>query len=159
MPNQIIIDVRERDEYAKEYVEGSINIPLSQLQQIASLSSLLADKKILLMCQSGMRAGMAKDRLAGESISCEVIAGGMSAWKSEGKPVFSVKRRVTISIFRQVQIIVGGLVSLFSFLAYGVSVQFSLVAGVLGTALCVAGVFGFCLLAEVLAKMPWNKAL
>ncbi|MSR88811.1 MAG: DUF2892 domain-containing protein [Candidatus Margulisbacteria bacterium] len=159
MPNQIIIDVRERDEYAKEYVEGSINIPLSQLQQIASLSSLLADKTILLMCQSGKRASMAKDRLSGESISCEVIAGGMSAWKAEGKPVFSVKRRVTISIFRQVQIIVGGLVALFSFLAYGVSVQFSLVAGVLGTTLCVAGIFGFCMLAEVLAKMPWNKTL
>jgi rhodanese-related sulfurtransferase len=29
---QIFIDVREPDEYAKEHVEGTINIPMSTIQ-------------------------------------------------------------------------------------------------------------------------------
>lgn len=62
-----------------------------------------------------------------------------------------------ISIFRQVQIIVGFLVALFVFLGVSGMPNLSIVAGVLGLALFFAGLTGWCGLALLLSKMPWNK--
>ena len=87
------------------------------------------------------------------------IEGGIEAWKEAGLPVIgaSTTNAPKISIMRQVQMIVGSLVMLCVLLGFtGVSAAF-LFAGIFGAALFFAGLTGWCGLAMMLAKMPWNK--
>ncbi len=154
---KIVIDVREIDEYAKEHVPGSINVPLSRIEHIKGYKDILENKSVHILCASGKRASIAKDHFDQNQIECKVIQGGIAEWKRQGNPIITLSKN-RISIFRQVQIIVGTLVFIFSLLAYFISPLFSLIAGFIGMMLAVAGVFGFCLLATGLSKMPWNKA-
>jgi hypothetical protein len=58
---------------------------------------------------------------------------------------------------RQVQITVGFLTGLGGLLALTVNKFFAIIPLVVGSGLLFAGLTGFCGLAQVLAKMPWNK--
>ena len=58
---------------------------------------------------------------------------------------------------RQVQIAVGSISAVGAALALLVNPMFALIPLVTGCGLLFAGVTGFCGLALVLAKMPWNK--
>ncbi len=53
--NCVLLDVREADEYADGHLEGAVNVPLSQIEQIPYI---LKDKtqKIFLYCRSGRRS-------------------------------------------------------------------------------------------------------
>lgn len=156
MTTKIIIDVREPDEYKAHHIPNSINIPLTTLHQLDNYTTLLSDKTLCLVCKSGRRAQMAKPSFDAQGMTCDVYPGGLDQWKSEGKPIQS-KARHSISIFRQVQIIVGFLVATCAILGLTVDIRWVWGAAIFGTALGVAGIFGFCLLAELLNKMPWNK--
>ena len=81
---------------------------------------------------------------------------GIEAWKKQGNSIYSSSKS-KLSLFRQVQIIIGTAVAILSYFAYfkGITIL-SLFAGFIGTALAFAGIFGFCLLATALSKMPWN---
>ena len=58
---------------------------------------------------------------------------------------------------RQVQIVAGSLIVLGVVLGYAVHAGFFLLAGFVGAGLVFAGVTGFCGMAVLLMKMPWNK--
>lgn len=58
---------------------------------------------------------------------------------------------------RQVQIAAGALVLLGVILGYGVAPGFFLISGVVGAGLLFAGISGFCGMARLLMKMPWNR--
>ena len=73
----IIVDVRTKGEYQQGSVKGSINIPLSNLQN--SLSRLNKNKTIITCCASGMRSGSAKRILKSRGYE-EVYNGG--SWAS-----------------------------------------------------------------------------
>ena len=60
---------------------------------------------------------------------------------------------------RQVQITAGSLVVLGLLLALIFNPWFALLSGFVGAGLAQAGVTGTCLMANVLAKMPWNKKI
>ncbi len=156
MKEKIYIDVREADEYQAQHIPNSLNIPLSKLDQLKNYRTLLEGKPVYLVCKSGRRAGMAKPTFDAHNIECEVYDGGIERWESQAKPLIK-SSRTGISIFRQVQIIVGGLVALFAVLAATIHPAFIWVTAALGTALSIAGIFGFCLLAQLLQKMPWNR--
>ena len=55
------------------------------------------------------------------------------------------------------QIAAGGLVLLGTFLAVAVSIWFVLLAAFVGAGLAFAGLTGWCGMAMLLARMPWNK--
>lgn len=67
----LIIDVREPDEYAGGHVNGSINIPMSQLpRSIESIKELAGnDGQVILYCRSGGRAGRAKTYLQQQGLN------------------------------------------------------------------------------------------
>ncbi len=157
MTQKIYIDVREPDEYHSEHIPNSLNIPLSSISTIKNYQPLLAGKEVCLVCKSGMRAGMAKNTLDAHNIACEIYVGGIEQWKAENKPVMK-HRKPRMSIFRQVQVVVGFAVATLSILgATTLNVKFIWAAAAIGTALGIAGLFGFCLLAQILSKMPWNR--
>jgi rhodanese-related sulfurtransferase len=55
-PDVVIIDVRDADEYAAAHVKGSKNIPLDSLSE--RLSEIPKDKRLVLYCDTGLRAEM-----------------------------------------------------------------------------------------------------
>jgi len=104
---QVILDVREQDEFAAAHVQGSVCVPLSRFAQAAPgvLQSMLG-KKILIMCRSGKRAGLALEQISqlgfGGQVSAEVYQGGILEWARQGKPVVSRKAE-PLSLARQVR--------------------------------------------------------
>lgn len=153
---KIMIDVRERDEYAAEHVPGSLNLPLTEIHALSAMAPLLKSCEVVLVCRSGSRAAMAKAHFDTAALKSSVHPGGILAWKSEGKPT-QRHAKSTVSLFRQVQIIVGALVMGLSALAYFVDTVFALGALVMGGGLFFAGVSGTCMLAILLKHLPWNR--
>lgn len=87
----IIVDVREADEFEKEHIIGSINLPLSVLLEGAQNHfPTLPQAHILIMCRSGKRSQQAFDILVDRDILDEdkmtVFVGGLLRWKQEGNP-------------------------------------------------------------------------
>lgn len=58
---------------------------------------------------------------------------------------------------RQVQIAAGGLILIGVVLGYAVNSSFFLLSGFVGVGLMFAGISGFCGMARLLDKMPWNQ--
>jgi rhodanese-related sulfurtransferase len=157
---EVILDVREKDEFEAEHIEGSIHLPLSHFGTAApGVLHNLSDRSIILMCRSGNRARLAKEQIVslgfGETKTA-VYEGGIRAWKETGKPTVAM-RKGHLPIMRQVQTLVGAFTLLFSILAWLISPMFLFGAAFFGAGLLVAGATGFCGMAELLAKLPWNR--
>ena len=67
-------------------------------------------------------------------------------------------RRQPIEVQRQVQIGAGSLAFLGTMLGLFVSPWFFVVPAAVGAGLVMAGVTGFCGMARVLTRAPWNRA-
>ncbi|MBI4212594.1 MAG: rhodanese-like domain-containing protein [Deltaproteobacteria bacterium] len=155
---EIIIDVREKDEFDAERIERALHVPLSNLEEsIRPFLGILKGKKVCVMCQRGKRAKLAQERLCQADIICEVFEGGMDEWKRQGRPVVAGKK-LTIPLFRQVHL-AAGLIILLSLLASILDARFLMVTAFVGIGLTGSGLTGFCLMAQILAKMPWNKSM
>jgi hypothetical protein len=63
-----------------------------------------------------------------------------------------------LPLMRQVQLVAGLLVLIGTGLAYFVNPGFLGLTGFVGAGLTLAGSTGFCGMAELLAKMPWNRS-
>jgi rhodanese-related sulfurtransferase len=77
-----LLDVREPLEWQAGHIEGSIHIPMSQLN--ARQDELPADRTILAVCRSGQRSGMVTDALQRAGYRAENLEGGVLAWRSDG---------------------------------------------------------------------------
>jgi rhodanese-related sulfurtransferase len=151
----VLIDVREPDEHARERIAGARLAPLSRFEP----ASLAADSgKILVFhCNSGNRTTQAADQLCragGDRVY--QLEGGLQAWKRAGLPVV-VDRKAPLPLMRQVQIAAGSLVLLGTVLAILASPWFLVIPAFVGAGLVVAGITGFCGMARLLARMPWNR--
>jgi rhodanese-related sulfurtransferase len=156
--SQVIIDIRENDEFESEHIQNSIHLPLADFQsKAASLVGNLSDKEIVLMCRSGLRAKIAHDQgIAMGLKNLSVYEGGILEWKKQGNPTI-VAKGGHFPIMRQVHIAAGGLVLLSVGLASFVDFKFIGIAAFVGGGLTVAGITGFCGMAHLLSRMPWNK--
>jgi rhodanese-related sulfurtransferase len=153
----ILVDIREADEHAREKLPGARHLPLSKLDE-AELA-LHEGKPVIFHCRSGARTQANAPRLAGKvSGACEafVINGGLEAWKKAGLPVVT-DRRQPIEVQRQVQIGAGSLAFLGTMLGLFVSPWFFIVPAFVGAGLVMAGVTGFCGMARLLMRAPWNR--
>lgn len=160
--SEVIIDVRERDEYELEHVRDSINVPLSVFTTVVpGVLNQLKDRKIQFMCRSGMRAQQALEQAKGlgfnDTHTYSVYPGGIMAWKDSGQAVQSAGK-APLPLMRQMQIVMGVLFVIFAGLGTFVNPWFSLVTMVFGVGLFMAGATGNCAVAGVLARAPWNKA-
>ena len=151
----ILVDVREADEYAREHIAGARLHPLSSLTLAALPRD--PDKRLVLQCNSGNRTRQAAAAiLAREPIELYHLAGGIQAWKRDGLPVES-DRRAPLPIMRQVQIAAGSLVLLGLLLALLLSPWFALLSAFVGAGLIVAGITGYCGMARLLERLPYNR--
>ena len=154
----ILIDVRQPDEFKTSHIAYALSLPLSDCDGLKALN-IPTDRKIIFQCQKGKRgeqACMIADR---HNLTNPVfnIEGGIEAWQRAKLPIIGGNAQHGLSIFRQVQLIVGALITLFVILGFtGLSWAFAL-AGLFGGALAFAGFTGWCGLALLLNKMPWNR--
>jgi rhodanese-related sulfurtransferase len=154
----ILVDIREADERAREKVTGAHHLPLSKLDE-ADLA-LHQGTPVIFHCRSGARTAGHAGRLAQKvSGACDafIIEGGLDAWKKAGLPVVT-DRRQPIELQRQVQIGAGSLALLGIMLGLFASPWFFTVPALVGAGLMVAGVTGFCGMARILMRAPWNRA-
>ncbi|WP_435640451.1 rhodanese-like domain-containing protein [Micavibrio aeruginosavorus] len=156
----ILIDVREPDEFSAEHIACAASVPLAHIPDLFDQMHVPKGRKIIFQCLMGGRGNRACVALpanhAGE-YDVYNIEGGITAWKQAGLPVVGSSDPV-LPIFRQVQMVVGALVVALVVLGFvGLTLGFVL-AGILGAALFVAGITGWCGLAMLLRRMPWNHA-
>jgi len=82
----VLVDVREPHEFAIEHVQGATLVPLSAFD-----SKQIPDhegKKLLIMCASGVRCGIASEMLVHTGYrELYRLAGGIMGWKAAGGPV------------------------------------------------------------------------
>ena len=153
----LLIDVREMDEHAREKIPGARNLPLSKLDEAAL--ALHDGKPVIFHCRSGARTAGQSARLAqkvGTACDAYVIEGGIDAWKKAGLPV-ALDRRQPLELQRQVQIGAGSLALAGTLLGVFVSPLFFAVPAFVGAGLIVAGLTGFCGMARLLMRAPWNR--
>lgn len=154
----VLIDVREPDEFRAEHIACAASLPLAHVRDLFGQLQIPPGRKVIFQCLRGKRGEQACAIVPQKDAPCDFynIAGGIDAWKNAGLPVVSLDRPA-LSIFRQVQIIVGSLVLMTTLLGFGGHAWGFAVAGLLGAALAFAGATGWCGLAMLLAKAPWNK--
>lgn len=84
-PEAVLLDVREADEVAEGRIAGSTHIPLGQLA--ARSVELDHSRPIITVCRSGGRSSQAAQFLAAQGYDVADLAGGMTAWTADGRPV------------------------------------------------------------------------
>ena len=84
-PNKILlIDVREKEEFANSAIEGSISIPLSHLKQKTDVEFIKKEssiKEVFTICKSGKRSEKASEILSEYKIQSRSIEGGIEMVK------------------------------------------------------------------------------
>jgi len=85
----LLIDVREADEYAAGHLPGAVHMSRGLLEFKMSASPELAprDLNIVVYCKTSGRAALAAVQLhAMGYLKVSSIAGGFDAWVSAGRP-------------------------------------------------------------------------
>ena len=150
-----LIDVRSGQEYAEGHVPGAMNLPLEQVE--SRLDDMGKHDPVVLICQNGRRAGMACETLTPHRSDVSILTGGTIAWKEAGLPVVaSVATR--LPLMRQVQLVAGLMALIGAALALTVDTRWAFLSGFVWAGLTLAGSTGFCGMAIILGKMPWNRA-
>jgi len=155
-----LIDVRTPAEHSAVHVPGVRLIPLDELDPVAICHERGGDcTPLYVLCQAGGRARKAIEKLQKAGVQGAVLVeGGTQAWIDAGLPVNRGESRV-LPLMRQVQIIIGFISALGALLALTFDTRFAYIPLFTGCGLLFAGLTGFCGLALLLAKMPWNKCV
>ena len=88
--SDVLIDVREADEYVAGHLPGAIHISRGLLEFKLSATPALAarDQKVVLYCKTSGRAALAAQTMLSMGyLNVASIAGGFDAWAAAGKTV------------------------------------------------------------------------
>jgi len=160
-PRAALLDVRSPAEYHAGHIPGARLVPLDELKA-SGPAGLIKDagqeagKPLYLTCHAGVRAEQAAQVLQQAGLEHVVLVqGGTEAWQKAGLPV---KRcGAALSLERQVQIAVGSLLILKVLFGFTVHELFFVAAAVIGAGLITAGITRWCGMAQLIARMPWNR--
>lgn len=80
----LLLDVRESDEYATARIEGSVLIPMSELQERFEELESHRDRHIVVHCHHGGRSMQVTQALRAAGFSkTQNMAGGIDAWSQQ----------------------------------------------------------------------------
>lgn len=149
------INVCTPAEYKEAHIKGVKNMPLDTLTK--HRDELNSKSTVYIHCRSGNRGRKAIEALQNLGVTAELInvEGGLLAWQEAGFETGSHTSR--LPVMRQVFIGAGSLVLLGLILAFIVSETFLLIPLFVSLGLLVSGITGWCGMALLLSKMPWNK--
>jgi len=151
-----LIDVRTQAEFSEGHIPRAVNIPLEEVPH--RLGDIATDGEVVITCASGARARSCKISHFAEDNNILVLEGGTYAWQKSGLPLVGTSGVSALPIMRQVQIGAGGLILLGFLLAWLVHPFWLGLPVFVGAGLLFAGVSGFCGMALILARMPWNRS-
>jgi rhodanese-related sulfurtransferase len=152
-----VVDVRTEVEHAAVHAQGVAHVPLDQFDPAAVIRQANG-RPIACICKSGARGAKAAQRLADAGAPKVLnVAGGTTAWEHAGLPVERSSK--VIPLERQVFIGAGTLVLTGVALAWLVHPYWIGLSAFVGAGLMFSGLTGFCGMAIVLARMPWNRNL
>ena len=81
-----ILDVRTPEEWNEYHVPGSTLIPITELPN--RVAEVPKDKEVVVVCRSGNRSATGRDVLLKAGYpQVTSLAGGLTTWRSAGKPV------------------------------------------------------------------------
>lgn len=153
----IIIDVRSAAEFETLHIRGSYNVPLALLTEHTEELAARLGSRVVLVCQSGVRAEQARQRLATVGLeTAYVLSSGVPGFSSIGGDVVKGKSRWGLE--RQVRLVAGSLVLLGLTGGKVISPKFQALTGVIGTGLAFSAATDTCAMGRVLSAMPWNRA-
>ncbi|KAE9539108.1 DUF2892 domain-containing protein [Ursidibacter maritimus] len=159
MQGAILIDIRESAEHKREHISAAISFPLSQLQT-KSITNFPQNAVVIFHCKSGVRTKQSQSQLyeVAQKHNCDayLLENGIDGWKQAGLETI-LDRTQPIDLMRQVHITAGSFVLLGMILGTFIHPWFYSISAFIGAGLVFAGVTGFCGMARLLAKMPWNK--
>jgi len=82
----LVLDVREDDEWRAGHVEGSVHVPLMELEgRYPDLAELSAAGQTLVVCRSGNRSAYAAGFLIQQGLDAVNLAGGLLSWYAAGR--------------------------------------------------------------------------
>lgn len=150
-----LVDVREPVEHAEEHITAAKLIPLGQLEK--RTAEIDRNAPVVVMCRSGKRGGEALKKLQALGITeARNLEGGILAWKAAGLPVGTSGKKV-FPLMQQVQLTIGLGVLTGAILALTVNPNWVFLCAFFGAGLTMAGSTGWCGLAILMSKMPWNR--
>ena len=86
-----VIDVRELDEWDEGFIPGSRHIPYRLLR--AAGAAAADGKRVVTICESGARAGVAASVLAAAGVDARpVLHGGIREWQRRGGHTVEFRR-------------------------------------------------------------------
>ena len=156
-----IVDVRSPAEYQAGHIPGARLLPVdeldaSKLEGVVDDAELSADNPLYLTCHAGTRAEKAAHLLRDAGVEhLSLVEGGTEAWHKAGLPINKCGN--ALSLDRQVQIAVGSLLVLKVFFGFTVHELFFVAGAAIGAGLITAGVTRWCGMAQLMARMPWNR--
>jgi hydroxyacylglutathione hydrolase len=90
-PDVQVIDVRELDEWDEGFIPGSRHIPYRLLR--AAGAQAADGKRVVTICESGARAGIAASVLAAAGVDARpVLHGGIGEWQRRGGHTVEFRR-------------------------------------------------------------------
>lgn len=148
-----LIDIREAEEHARERIPGAVNVPIDRIGDLPR-----DGRPVVFHCKSGMRTSANAEQLAktGCGDPAYILAGGIDAWRRAGQATIA-DRAQPLEIMRQVQIAAGALVLTGVLLGLFVGPGFFGLSAFVGGGLMIAGMTGWCGMANLLRIMPWNR--
>jgi rhodanese-related sulfurtransferase len=150
-----LIDVREPVEHAEEHIVGAKLIPLGQLER--RCDEIDRGSPVVVMCRSGKRGAEATKKLHALGITnVRNLEGGILAWKGDGHPT-GKSRSGCLPLMQQVQLTIGLGVLTGAIFALTVHPNWVFLCAFFGAGLTMAGSTGWCGLAILMSKMPWNR--
>jgi rhodanese-related sulfurtransferase len=154
-PTVDFINVCTPVEYREKHIEGVRNVPLDSLS--SHLEEFRSKKTIYVHCRSGKRSSAAIEKLISLGVRADLInvQGGILAWDEANNETISLSTRMPI--MRQVFVGAGAFVFAGVLLTHFLHPAFLLLPLFVSLGLLVSGFTGWCAMALVLAKMPWNK--
>lgn len=154
----LLIDIRDTTEYLREHIPGACSFPLTDIQAGKKIENP-ERRPVIFHCMSGGRTAQNANALmaAAGPVPAFIITGGINAWKIASLPVIEDKKQ-PLPVMRQVQIAAGILILTGVVLGYSIDSRLFLLSGFTGAGLLFAGISGVCGMANLLLKMPWNRA-
>jgi hydroxyacylglutathione hydrolase len=93
-PNPLLIlDIRTPAEWITQHIPGSINLPLTQLQQ--RIAEVPRNRRIAVHCTGGYRSSIAASILTQQGITNLIeLAGGITAWQAANHPLITTPQNL-----------------------------------------------------------------